>query len=119
MGDAEGLGLFRERTRITADLLDRLPNLRLISQRSVYPHLDVDACTRNGVVLCSNMHAGTPSYAAAAMTLALILASYRQIPQQVASIRSGDTALGANTSRSTPRGMVTSLVGSTPCTSRT
>ena len=44
--DAEVLVLFRERTAIRAPLLARLPKLRLISQRSVYPHIDVDACTR-------------------------------------------------------------------------
>lgn len=87
--DAEVLVLFRERTKIGADLLDRLPNLRLISQRSVYPHIDVDACNSNNILLCSNMHTGAPSYAAAEHTLALILASYRQIPQQVASLKEG------------------------------
>ncbi|WP_299691945.1 D-2-hydroxyacid dehydrogenase family protein [uncultured Tateyamaria sp.] len=92
--NAEGLVLFRERTKITADLLDRLPNLRLISQRSVYPHIDVEACTRNGVVLCSNMHSDTPSYAAAEMTLALMLGHYRQIPQQAASLRAGTWQMG-------------------------
>lgn len=80
--DAEALVLFRERTRIGKDLLDRLPNLRLISQRSVYPHVDVPACTRNGVLLCSNMHSDTPSYAAAELTLALMLSSFRQIPER-------------------------------------
>lgn len=95
---AEAVVLFRERTKITADLLDRLPGLKLISQRSVYPHIDVDACTRNGVLLCSNMHAGTPSYAAAELTLALILASFRQIPEQVASIRGGNWQMGVGRS---------------------
>lgn len=87
--EAEALVLFRERTKIGADLLGRLPNLKLISQRSVYPHVDVEACTANDVLLCSNMHAGAPSYAAAEHTLALILASYRQIPQQAASLKAG------------------------------
>lgn len=87
--EAEALVLFRERTSVGPALLDRLPNLRLISQRSVYPHVDVSACTRNGVLFCSNMHGGSPSYAAAELTLALMLASFRQIPQQVASIRAG------------------------------
>lgn len=96
--EADALVLFRERTQVTAELLDRLPNLRLISQRSVYPHIDVEACTRNGVLLCSNMHAGTPSYAAAELTLALILASFRQIPEQVASIRSGQWQAGVGRS---------------------
>lgn len=92
--DAEALVLFRERTQVGAALLDNLPRLKLISQRSVYPHVDVAACTRNGVLLCSNMHAGTPSYAAAEHTLALMLASYRQIPQQVAALRAGQWQMG-------------------------
>ena len=90
---AEALVLFRERTAITAPLLERLPNLRLISQRSVYPHVDVPACTANGVLLCSNMHADAPSVAAAELTFALILASARQIPQQMASLQSGQWQL--------------------------
>jgi len=92
--DADCLVLFRERTLIGADLLDHLPNLKLLSQRSVYPHVDVQACTRNKVLLCSNMHSDTPSYAAAEMTLALILASFRQIPQQAASVRAGTWQMG-------------------------
>ncbi|MEM7752644.1 MAG: D-2-hydroxyacid dehydrogenase family protein [Pseudomonadota bacterium] len=108
VGEAEALVLFRERTRIGVELLDRLPNLKLISQRSVYPHVDVDACTANGVVLSSNMHGGTPSYAAAELTLALMLASYRQIPQQVASIRSGNWMMGVGR---TLRGRTLGLYG--------
>jgi D-3-phosphoglycerate dehydrogenase len=46
--DTEALVLFRERTQIRAPLVERLPKLKLISQRSVYPHIDVDACTRRG-----------------------------------------------------------------------
>lgn len=106
--DAEALVLFRERTQIGADLLARLPNLKLISQRSVYPHVDVDACTANDVLLCSNMHAGAPSYAAAEHTLALILASYRQIPQQAASMRAGDWQSGVGR---TLRGRTLGLYG--------
>lgn len=106
--DAEAVVLFRERTKITSELLERLPNLKLISQRSVYPHIDVPACTANGVLLCSNMHAGTPSYAAAEMTLALILASYRQIPEQVASIRAGNWQMGVGR---TLRGRTLGLYG--------
>lgn len=96
--DAEALVLFRERTKITADLLNRLPNLKLISQRSVYPHIDVDACTANNVLLCSNMHSGTPSYAAAELTLGLILASFRQIPEQAASLKAGQWQSGVGRS---------------------
>ena len=89
LAEAEALVLFRERTPVQAALLDGLPNLKLISQRSVYPHVDVEACSANGVLLSSNMHAGAPSTAAAEMTFALILASARQLPQQMASMQSG------------------------------
>lgn len=94
LADIEALVLIRERTRITGSLLDRLPNLRLISQRSVFPHVDVQACTRNGVLLCSNLHADTPSYAAAELTWALLLAVARQIPAQVASLQTGNWMMG-------------------------
>ena len=106
--DAEALVLFRERTKIGSELLERLPNLKLISQRSVYPHIDVPACSDNGVLLCSNMHSGTPSYAAAEHTLALVLASYRQIPDQVASIRAGNWQSGVGR---TLRGKTLGLYG--------
>ena len=65
LADTEALVLIRERTQIRAPLIERLPKLRLISQRSVYPHIDVDDCTRRGVIVSSSQHAGTPSYAAA------------------------------------------------------
>ncbi len=94
LADAEALVLFRERTKISADLLERLPNLKLISQRSVYPHVDVEACTANGVLLCSNMHSGTPSFAAAELTFGLILAAMRQIPQQMAALQAGQWQIG-------------------------
>lgn len=87
--DTEALVLIRERTQIRAPLLERLDRLRLISQRSVYPHIDIDACTHRGVVVSSNMHSGTPSYAAAELTWALVLAAARRLPQQVAALRAG------------------------------
>jgi D-3-phosphoglycerate dehydrogenase / 2-oxoglutarate reductase len=92
--DTEALVLIRERTRIEAPLLARLPNLRLISQRSVYPHIDVEACTRLGVILSSNLHPGTPSYATAELTWAVVLAAMRQIPQQVAALKAGKWQIG-------------------------
>ena len=105
---AEALVLFRERTKVGAELVAALPNLKLISQRSVYPHVDVPACTAHGVLLCSNMHSDTPSYAAAEHTLALILASYRQIPQQMASIKAGQWQSGVGR---TLRGRTLGLYG--------
>jgi D-3-phosphoglycerate dehydrogenase / 2-oxoglutarate reductase len=92
--ETEALVLIRERTEIRAPLLRRLPKLRLISQRSVYPHIDVDACTELGVVVSSSMHAGTPSYAAAELTWALVLAALRQLPMQVAALKAGTWQVG-------------------------
>ncbi len=98
--DTEALVLIRERTPIGAALLDRLPKLRLISQLSVYPHIDVDACTRRGVIVSSNLYPGAPAYATlhatAELTWALVLAAMRRIPQQMASLRAGkwQTAVG-------------------------
>jgi D-3-phosphoglycerate dehydrogenase / 2-oxoglutarate reductase len=94
----DALVLIRERTEIRAPLLERLPNLRLISQRSVYPHIDIDTCSRLGVTVCSNLHVETPSYATAELTWALVLAAMRQIPQQVASLKAGDWQAGVGSS---------------------
>ena len=92
--DVEALVLIRERTKITAPLLERLPKLRLISQRSVYPHIDIEACTRLVIVVSSDMHSATPSYAAAELTWALVLAASRQLPQQIASLLAGTWQMG-------------------------
>src|SRR5215510_2612091 len=85
--ETEVLVLIRERTQIRELLLERLDALQLISQRSVYPHIDVEACTRRGVIVSSNLHAGSPSYATAELTWGLILAAMRQIPQQMFALR--------------------------------
>ena len=92
--EAEALVLIRERTTISATLLERLPSLRLISQRSVYPHIDVEACTRLGIVVSSDLHTDTPSYATAELTWGLVLAAMRQIPQQMAALQSGTWQTG-------------------------
>ena len=106
--DTEALVLIRERTRIEAGLLDRLTKLRLISQRSVYPHIDIAACTRHGVIVSSGQHPGTPSYATAELTWGLILAAMRQIPRQVASLRAGNWQSGVG---HTLRGKILGIYG--------
>ncbi len=87
--DTEVLVLIRERTKIPSALVEQLPKLRLISQRSVYPHIDVAACTRRGIVISSNQHPGAPSWAAAELTWGLVLAAARRIPQQAAALKAG------------------------------
>src|SRR5437762_1198590 len=96
--DTEVLVLIRERTQIRAPLLERLDALRLISQRSVYPHIDIDACTRRGVIVSSDQHAGSPSYAAAELTFGLIIAAMRRIPQQMSALRAGTWQIGVGDS---------------------
>lgn len=106
--DADALVLFRERTNVTRGLLERLPNLRLISQRGVWPHVDVEACTDHGVLLCSNTGADGANYAAAELTFALILAAMRQLPQQMASAKAGRWQMGVGR---TLRGRTLGLYG--------
>jgi D-3-phosphoglycerate dehydrogenase len=94
LANTEALVLIRERTQIRAPLLERLPTLRLISQRSVYPHIDIDACTRLGIVVSSSLHSDTPSYAAAELTWALVLSALRQLPQQMEALKQGRWQIG-------------------------
>ena len=92
--DTEALVLIRERTEIRTPLLLRLRRLRLISQRSVYPHIDIDTCTELGIVVSSSLHPGTPSYATAEHTWALVLAAMRRIPQQMSALKAGHWQTG-------------------------
>ena len=92
--DTEALVLIRERTKIRTPLLERLPRLKLISQRSVFPHIDADTCTRLGVIISSSQHPETPSYATAELTWALVLAAMRLVPQQMASLQAGQWQCG-------------------------
>src|ERR1041384_2126286 len=87
--DTEVLVLIRERTHIRAPLIKRLPKLKLISQRSVYPHIDIDACTEHGIVVSSNQHAGSPSYSTAELTFGLIVAALRQVPAEMPPLNAG------------------------------
>jgi D-3-phosphoglycerate dehydrogenase len=106
--DTDCLVLIRERSKIQEPLLDRLPRLKLISQRSVYPHIDVDACTRHGIVVSSSQHPGAPCYAAAELTWALILAAARQLPQQMAALKAGKWQIGVG---ATLRGRTLGIFG--------
>ncbi|OGA49978.1 MAG: 3-phosphoglycerate dehydrogenase [Betaproteobacteria bacterium RIFCSPLOWO2_12_FULL_63_13] len=106
--ETEALVLIRERTEIRAPLLQRLSKLRLISQRSVYPHIDIEACTQLGIVVSSSQHPGTPSYATAELTWALVLAAMRGIPQQVAALKAGKWQVGVG---NTLRGKTLGIYG--------
>lgn len=83
----EAVVVVRERTRITAPLLDRLPNLKLVVQTAkIGPHVDVKACQARGITVCDST--GSP-LSTAELTWGLILAAARNIPQENARLRAG------------------------------
>ena len=85
--DADILVLIRERTTITRQLVEKLPRLKLISQTGpVGAHIDVNACTENGIAVAEGT--GNPT-ATAELAWALIMAAMRRIPQYVANLKHG------------------------------
>jgi D-3-phosphoglycerate dehydrogenase len=85
--DAQAIVLIRERTRINAALLDRLPKLRLISQTgTVAGHVDLAACTARGVLVTEGSGAGS---ATAELAWLLVLASRRYLVNEAARLRQG------------------------------
>jgi D-3-phosphoglycerate dehydrogenase len=83
----DALVLIRERTAISKALLNKLPNLKLISQTGkVSGHVDVAAASERGVVIVEGI--GDPN-APAELTWALIMAASRRIPQYVANLKMG------------------------------
>ena len=87
------IALMRERTPFPASLIDRLPNLRLIALTgNRTTTLDIDACTRRGVII--SYTSTTPSAATAELALGLILACARAIPQGDANMRKGEWQRG-------------------------
>jgi len=86
---AEAIVPIRERSRFPRELIERLPNLKLISQtgRSTH-HIDVKACTEHGILVSSGTHASP--IAPAEMTWALILASRRHIPHELDRMKRGE-----------------------------
>ena len=85
--DAEALVLIRERTHITKQLIEKLPNLKLISQTGkVGSHIDVAACTERGIVVVEGV--GSP-IAPAELTWALMMAAMRRLPQYISNLKHG------------------------------
>ena len=85
--DAEAIVLTRERTRIDAALLDRLPQLRLISQTGkLAGHVDLAACTARGVRVAEGSGAGS---ATAEIAWTLAQASRRHLVSEANRLRDG------------------------------
>ncbi len=87
--DAEVVCMIRERTPIPGALIERLPKLRMLTQVGVFPHVDVAAATKRGVIVSSLTGPGRPSYATAELNWGLIIAAMRNIPQEHAALKAG------------------------------
>ena len=87
--DTEVLCLIRERTPIRATLIERLDKLRMITQVGVFPHVDVEAATKRGIIMSSQTGPGRPSWATAELNWGLIIAAMRRIPQEAAALKAG------------------------------
>jgi phosphoglycerate dehydrogenase-like enzyme len=78
----------RERTRLTAHVFEALPHLEMIAQTGgSAPHLDMEAATKRGIVVC--MSAGSGGQSTVELTFALMLAVLRRLPQEHQAMRAG------------------------------
>jgi len=85
--DSDIIVLTRERTEITKELLDLLPNLKLISQTGkISNHLDLKECTAHKIAVAEGI--GSP-IAPAELTWALLMNTVRQIPQAIETMKMG------------------------------
>ncbi|MFJ2988149.1 D-2-hydroxyacid dehydrogenase family protein [Collimonas sp. NPDC087041] len=87
LAEFDALVLIRERSTFSKALLQKLPNLKVISQTGkVSGHIDVEAATENGIAIVEGI--GDPT-APAELTWALIMAASRRIPRYVANLQQG------------------------------
>jgi phosphoglycerate dehydrogenase-like enzyme len=86
LSDFDAILLMRERTRLSDKEYSQLPKLKFISQTGrTSVHLDLPAATKRGIAVC-----GTPADNGSTtkeLTIALILALLRKIPQVAARMR--------------------------------
>lgn len=80
--------IIRSATKITSDLLDRAPSLKIIGRAGVtVDNIDLDAADDHGVIVCNAPSSNIIS--AAEHTMALMLAAARMIPQANALVHGG------------------------------
>ncbi|CAA9533802.1 MAG: D-3-phosphoglycerate dehydrogenase [uncultured Thermomicrobiales bacterium] len=74
--------------QIDAEILDRVPGLRVVSNYAVgYDNIDVEAATERGVAVCNTP--GILTETTADLAFALLMASARRIPEGVDYVRAG------------------------------
>lgn len=87
LSETELLVLIRERTSISAELLEKLPKLQLISQTGkISNHLDLATCSAYNVAVAEGI--GSP-IAPAELTWNLIMNTVRQLPQAIDGMKKG------------------------------
>ncbi len=87
LAEFDALVLIRERTSLSAALLRKLPNLKLISQTAkVSGHIDVAQATAQGIAITEGTGDGT---APAELTWALIMAASRNLVQYASNLKDG------------------------------
>lgn len=85
--DADAIVLIRERTPLPRQLLEKLPQLKLIAQTGrAGNHIDMSACTELGIAVAEGT--GSP-VAPAELTWALIMAAMRRLPQYIGNLKHG------------------------------
>lgn len=90
LGQAHAL-LVRSATKVTDDLLQSAPLLRVVGRAGVgVDNIDIPACTRRGVAVFNAPAGNTVS--AAELAFAMIMASVRAVPEADRSVRAGEWA---------------------------
>ncbi len=80
--------IVRSATRVTADLIERAPKLRVVGRAGVgVDNIALDAATRRGVLVMNTP--GGNAVSVAEHTLALLLSLARRVPQLSAAIHAG------------------------------
>ncbi|WP_431859143.1 D-2-hydroxyacid dehydrogenase family protein [Azospirillum sp.] len=89
------LVIMRERTPFPADLIARLPNLRLLVTTGTRNlAIDLEACKARGITVCGTAIGGTPT---AELAWGLILALAKRIPAEDRALRAGSWQTGLTT----------------------
>ena len=89
----EILASMRERTRLPASVLDRLPNLKLLAGTGArQAHVDMEAAARNGVVVCGTGGGGGGT--TGELAWGLIISLMKGIPSQDQALRQGQWQKG-------------------------
>jgi len=81
--------IVRSASRVTREVLDAGPSLRVVGRAGVgVDNIDVDECTRRGIVVVNT--AGGSTFATAEHSMAMMLSMARNVPQAMASLLKGE-----------------------------